>query len=112
MASDSVVLVLTTLPLDQDPTMMATALVDEGLVACVNVLPPMRSVYRWQGRIEQADERQVVMKTTAARVPALQERLRQLHPYDVPEFVVLPVSGGSDAYLAWVRESTAASVDG
>jgi periplasmic divalent cation tolerance protein len=109
MVSNPVVIVLTTLPVEQDPTPMATALVGEGLVACINVLPTMQSVYRWQGKIEQADERQVVMKTTAARVSALEERLRQLHPYDVPEFLVLPAGGGSDAYLEWVRTSTEAS---
>jgi periplasmic divalent cation tolerance protein len=107
MAETAFVIVLTTMPHEQDPTPMATALVEEGLVACVNLLPPMRSVYRWQGSIEQADEVQMVMKTTADRVPALRQRLRQLHPYDVPEFLVLPISGGSDDYLAWVRESTA-----
>ena len=100
------VIVLTTLPVEHDAPAFARTLVEEGLVACVNLLPPMQSVYRWQGRVENADERQVVMKTTSARVPDLERRLRQLHPYDVPEFLVLPVDGGSDAYLAWVRDST------
>ena len=64
----------------------------------------MTSVYRWQGKVEQDREQQVVIKTTADRVPALQLRLRQLHPYELPEFLVLDASG-SEAYLAWVGES-------
>jgi periplasmic divalent cation tolerance protein len=105
MATSTFVIVLTTLPLDRDAGAMASTLVEEGLAACVNLLPPMRSVYRWEGTIEQADERQLVMKTTAAQVPALRTRLRQLHPYTVPEFLVVSVSG-SDDYLTWVQNST------
>jgi periplasmic divalent cation tolerance protein len=99
-------IVLSTLPAEHDAEALAETLVVERLVACVNVLPPMRSIYRWQGQVERADERQLVMKTTAAQVPALQSRLRQLHPYDLPELLVVPVAGGGDAYLAWVHEST------
>jgi periplasmic divalent cation tolerance protein len=72
----------------------------------VNVLAPMESVYRWEGQIEQDTERQLVMKTSRERVPALWERLRELHPYEVPEFLVLPIVDGSDAYLRWVGEGT------
>jgi uncharacterized protein involved in tolerance to divalent cations len=86
---------------------MASILVNERLAACVNVLPEMDSIYRWQGQVETARERQLVMKTTAARVPALRARVRELHDYDVPEFVVLPIIAGSEAYLNWIRESTA-----
>jgi periplasmic divalent cation tolerance protein len=64
-------------------------------------------VYRWEGELSQDVERQVVIKTTRARVAALWERLRDLHQYDVPEFVVLPIIDGSDAYLRWIGESTA-----
>jgi periplasmic divalent cation tolerance protein len=73
----------------------------------VNVLPEMTSIYRWEGKVEKAAERQVIVKTTAARVDDLRERIRQLHSYDVPEFVVLPILSGSEAYLKWVRDSTA-----
>jgi periplasmic divalent cation tolerance protein len=73
----------------------------------VNVLPEMTSIYRWEGKVEKAAERQVIVKTTAARVDDLRERIRQLHSYDVPEFVVLPIFSGSEAYLKWVRDSTA-----
>ena len=105
MQSDYVI-VLTTLPVDQDADRFARTLVGEKLAACVNVLPPMRSIYRWQGAIESADERQVAIKTTVARVKALETRLKALHPYEVPEFVVLPIIAGSQQYLSWLSSST------
>jgi periplasmic divalent cation tolerance protein len=105
MPISTCVLVLTTLPADHDVEALARRLVDERLAACVNLLPPMRSVYRWRGAVEAADERQVLIKTLASRVPALERRLRELHPYDIPEFVVLPITGGGQAYLDWVAES-------
>ena len=70
-----------------------------------NVLPPMRSHYRWQGTVQVDDERQLVMKTTSSRVEALRERLSELHPYEIPEFLVLRVEAGSEAYLSWLAES-------
>ena len=105
MASDFVI-VLTTLPVDQDADQLARTLVIERLAACVNVLPPMRSIYSWKGAVESADERQIVIKTTAARVRDLETRIKSLHPYEVPEFVVLPITEGSDAYLSWLSENT------
>jgi periplasmic divalent cation tolerance protein len=101
------VIALTTLPADADVNTLARTLVEERLAACVNVLPEMTSVYRWQGRVEKDTERQLIVKTTRARITVLWERLRELHPYDVPEFLVLPVLHGNDAYLKWVKESTA-----
>jgi periplasmic divalent cation tolerance protein len=100
------VIVLTTLPADADATTFAQALVEDRLAACVNLLPVMESVYRWEGNVEQERERQVVIKTSQSRMVALWERVRELHPYDVPEFVVLPIVGGNDAYLRWLGEST------
>ena len=100
------VIVLTTLPADADASSIATALVEERLAACVNVLPAMQSIYRWQGAIEQDSERQMVIKTSGVRVGALWERLRDLHPYDVPEFVVVPIVDGNQAYLNWIGETT------
>lgn len=108
MATDAVV-VLTTLPGDADAAAFARVLLAERLVACVNLLPVMESVYRWEGAIAEDRERQLVMKTSRDRVPALQERIRDLHPYDVPEFLVLPVIDGSDAYLRWIGDATAAA---
>jgi periplasmic divalent cation tolerance protein len=72
----------------------------------VNLLAPMESVYRWEGNIEQETERQVVIKTSRDRVAMLWDRIRELHPYDVPEFLVLPIVDGNDAYLRWVADST------
>ena len=106
MNAPEFVIVLTTLPAAADAGAFATALVEARVVACVNLLPPMESVYRWAGRIEREPERQIVMKTTRERVPALWERVRALHPYDVPEFLVLPVVDGEEGYLRWVREGT------
>lgn len=101
------VIVLTTLPTDADGAAFGRTLVGERLAACVNLLPPMSSVYRWEGQVEQDTERQVIVKTSRERVPALWDRIRELHPYEVPEFIVLPITDGSDAYLRWLGESTA-----
>jgi periplasmic divalent cation tolerance protein len=100
------VIVLTTLAADADAASLARTLVEERLAACVNVLPAMTSVYRWKGAIEQDREQQLVIKTTGDRIAALEARIRELHAYDVPEFLVLPASGGSAAYLQWIAEST------
>jgi len=100
------VIVLTTLPADADGAAFGRTLVEERLAACVNLLPTMNSVYRWEGQVEQETERQVIIKTSRERVVALWERIRELHPYEVPEFVVLPIVDGSDAYLRWLGEST------
>jgi periplasmic divalent cation tolerance protein len=100
------VLVLSTLPGDADAQEFGNALVEERLAACVNVLPTMESIYRWEGEIQRDMERQVIMKTSRDRVMALWERLRELHPYDVPEFIVVPIVDGNDAYLRWIGEST------
>lgn len=97
------VLVMVTIPVDADADAFARGLVGPGLAACVNVLPAMASVYRWEGEIQQEQERQVLIKTTSAAVPALWQRVRDLHPYDVPEFIVLPIIDGNEAYLRWVR---------
>ena len=103
------VIVLTTLPTDADGAAFARGLVEERLAACVNLLAPMESIYRWDGNIETESERQLVIKTSRERVVALWERVRELHPYDVPEFLVLPIVDGNDAYLRWVGESTTSS---
>ena len=100
------VIVWTTIAEGADAATLAATLVRERLAACVNVLGEMDSHYWWKGDVEAARERQLIMKTTAEKVSALHARLHQLHEYDLPEFIVLPVVGGSDAYLAWIREST------
>ena len=100
------VLVLSTLPGDTDAGAFARALVEDRLAACVNLLPLMESVFRWEGRIDRDTERQMLIKTARERVPALWERVRALHPYDVPEFIVLPIVDGNAAYLKWLAEAT------
>ncbi|HXH06755.1 MAG TPA: divalent-cation tolerance protein CutA [Vicinamibacterales bacterium] len=99
------IVVLTTLPREADATAVARGLVEDRVAACVNILPEMTSIYTWEGRIEQEPERQLLIKTTEERLPALWTRLRQRHPYQVPEFLVVPVIDGNEAYLRWVAES-------
>jgi periplasmic divalent cation tolerance protein len=100
------VVVMTTLPADADGSAFGRALLEEHLAACVNVLAPMDSVYRWEGRVEEETERQVIIKTTRDRLNALWDRVRELHPYEVPEFIVLAIADSNEAYLKWIGEST------
>ena len=104
-ADSDLAVVLTTLGAGADAAAFARTLVEERLAACVNVIGPVTSIYRWNGKVEQDAEQQLVIKTTIARLEALEARVKALHPYDVPEFLVLRAVGGSDAYLAWVRDS-------
>ena len=105
MTPSSFVIVLSTFPADGDADALARTLVDERLAACVNLLPPMTSMYRWEGKIERSLERQLIIKTTAAGVDQLKARLTELHPYDVPEILVIPIADGSAKYLEWLRNS-------
>ena len=98
------VLVLTTVAPDFDARSLAHALVEARLAACVNILGGVHSVYRWEGRIAHEPEQQLVIKTLDARVDALREELFRLHPYEVPEFVVLQTDA-SDAYGAWLLDA-------
>ena len=98
------VVVLTTFPADGDAEALAKTLVQAGLAACVNILPPMVSIYRWKGAVERADERQLLIKTRAPLIRELESRIKALHSYDVPEFVVLPIVAGSSEYLHWLAE--------
>jgi periplasmic divalent cation tolerance protein len=100
------VVVLTTVPGEADGLALARALVDERLAACVNLLAPMDSLYRWEGKIEHETERQVIIKTSRDRLAALWDRVRELHPFEVPEFIVLQIADGNEAYLRWIGEST------
>lgn len=101
------VVVLTTIGTSNDADTLARTLVTERLAACVNLLPEMQSIYQWRGEVTADGERQLIIKTTPDRLDALQTRLHQLHPYDVPEFLVIAVDGGSPAYLQWLVASTA-----
>lgn len=84
---------------------LARALVEERLAACVNRLGPVLSTYRWQGEVQQAEEVLLAIKTSAARYPALERRLRELHPCECPEIVATAIADGLPAYLGWVREN-------
>ena len=96
---------MTTLPADFDVTPLAQELVGAGLAACVNVIPGIKSIYTWKGVPQVDQEQQLFIKTTNDQVDALWDVLRARHPYDVPEFLVVPVIDGSQDYLRWVDES-------
>ena len=96
------VIVLTTVGTTFDPLPLATQLVEKRLAACVNVIPRIESVYRWQGKIEHDAEQLLLIKTVDARLGDLKKALFASHPYEVPEFVVLQPEELSDAYKAWL----------
>ena len=102
MSVDAVVVVLSTFPSADVAATVARTLVEERLAACVNIVPAVRSIYRWESAIHDDAEALAIIKTTAARVVAMRDRLVELHPYDVPEAIELPVAGGHTPYLAWV----------
>ena len=103
----AVEVVLVTAPDAEVGARLARALVGEGLAACVNVVPGVRSIYRWQGDLHDDAEVLLVAKTCADRAEAFGARVRELHPYELPEVVRLSVTGGSAAYLDWVRAECA-----
>jgi periplasmic divalent cation tolerance protein len=99
-------IVFVTVAARADGERIAEALVGEQLAACVNVLGPVRSIYRWQGEICRDDEHLLIIKTTRARYAALEARVKALHSYEVPEVVALPIELGSAQYLAWIGDMT------
>jgi periplasmic divalent cation tolerance protein len=101
-----VLVVFVTTPSQEKAAELARTLVEERLAACGNVLPGVRSIYRWEGKVEDDAEVLLLLKTTRERFPALRDRVLALHPYRVPEVIALPVETGSDGYLAWVRGET------
>jgi periplasmic divalent cation tolerance protein len=109
MSSEPILVVFTNLPSRDAALRLARALVEQRLAACVNVMAECTSLYRWRGAIESATETPVVIKTPASRYAALEQAIRQLHPYELPEIVALPVDAGLPDYLAWVAEEGAAS---
>src|SRR5437016_1878146 len=108
---DSPFVVLSTCGSAEEARTLASALVEEFLAACVNVVPQVESVYRWHGKVERASEWLLVIKTTAAKLPALQSRLKELHSYELPECIALRVAAGSEEYLGWIAESVKRSPD-
>ena len=99
-------LVLTNCPDEESANAIALALVEERLAACVNILPRVQSVYRWQGAVESATEIPLLIKSTATNYPALEAAIRDRHPYQVPEIIALPVERGLPAYLDWIASET------
>lgn len=96
-------IVLTTCPDKLSAERIAQALVEEGLAACVNILPPMQSIYRWKGKVEQAREQLLIIKSSCARFAAIRERIQALHPYELPEIIAVPIADGLPGYLAWLN---------
>ena len=99
-------LVLTNLPDRASAEKLAGTLVEQSLAACVNILAPCRSVYRWKGVLQHDDEHPVMVKTTRERYPALEAAIRAAHPYELPEIIAVPVTAGLPAYLQWVADET------
>lgn len=99
-------LVLTNLPDETQARQLARSLVEQRVAACVNVLAPCHSVYRWQGAVETATEVPLLIKTSAARYAALEAAIRAGHPYELPEIVAVPLSRGLPEYLQWVDAET------
>jgi len=108
----SVIVVLTNLPDSDSAFNLGRHLVEGGLAACANVLAPVRSVYRWQGRVEESTEVPLLVKTTRERYPAVEQAIRRQHPYELPEIIALPVENGLVAYLDWVVAQTGPAIGG
>ena len=102
----SIYLVLSTVDDEQEAARLANVLVEERLAACVNIVPGLTSIYRWEGEVQREQEYLMVVKTSEDRLEELEFRLADLHPYDTPEIVSIPVVSGNEAYLEWVREET------
>ncbi|MDE2439584.1 MAG: divalent-cation tolerance protein CutA [Betaproteobacteria bacterium] len=99
-------LVITNCPDEEAANAIALAVVEEKLAACVTILPRVQSIYRWQGGVESATEIPLLIKATTRNYPALEARIKALHPYDVPEIIALPIACGLPAYLNWVATET------
>jgi periplasmic divalent cation tolerance protein len=100
-------LLITNCPDETVANAIALAVVEEKLAACVNLLPRVQSIYRWQGAVESASEVPLLIKTTARHYAAIEARIRALHPYSVPEIIAVPITHGLPAYLDWLAEETA-----
>jgi len=96
-------IVLTTCPDTEAANRIARALVEDGLAACVSILPPMQSIYRWKGAVETANEQLLIIKIAAGRFGTVCDRIRGLHSYELPEIIAVPIVDGLPAYLAWLQ---------
>lgn len=108
---EATILVLTNMPDLHGAQALARRLVELKLAACVNILPGVKSIYRWQGEIEEADEITVMIKTTQFRYAELELAIKENHPYQVPEIIALPVTEGLDTYLGWIAQETKKDVN-
>jgi periplasmic divalent cation tolerance protein len=97
--------VLSTAGSEDEARKIAHHLVEHQLAACVNIVPQMESIYRWQGKVESAGEWLLLIKTTAEKFPAVRDAVRELHSYDLPECIAIAIENGSEAYLQWIEES-------
>ncbi len=98
------VIVLCTCGNQEEASRIAEALVEERLAACVSIMPRVQSIYRWQGSVERAEELLLLVKTNGQRFPAVRDRIVELHSYDTPEIVALPIADGAEKYLSWLRD--------
>jgi periplasmic divalent cation tolerance protein len=105
------ILVMTNMPDAASAVALGRHLVEARLAACVNLFPIVQSVYRWQGAVEEAEEVPLIIKTTEARYGELEAAIKALHPYQVPEIIVLPIVGGYQPYLDWIAQETKKDVD-
>lgn len=105
--TDQVILALSTCPDESLARQIAQTLVNEGLATCVNRVPGLHSTYLWDGQLQDDPEILLIMKTTAGRLGELEARLKALHPYELPELLAVPVTGGNERYLDWVRKGVA-----
>lgn len=106
---DQLIVTLVTASSEEEALTIARALVEERLAACANIIPAIRSIYRWEGKICDEPECYLIIKTRESLFSALQERIQTLHTYDVPEIIALPIVEGSKAYFDWIREETVMS---
>ncbi len=106
------IVVLVNLPDLATAEKLARRLVESGLAACVNIFPMMTSIYRWQGNVEQTNEVTALVKTTRTRYEELEAAVTELHPYDVPEIIALPIVAGLPAYLHWLAQETNRNANG
>ena len=104
MSQSAYQIVLTTCPDPGVAEQIAQTLVAEGLAACVNILPAMHSIYTWKGKMDSATEHLLLIKSLTRRYPAIQDRLRALHPYELPEIIAVPITHGLPEYLAWLNQ--------
>ena len=110
MPHTDAIVVLTTVANDDEAVTFVRSLLDRRLIACGTLVPGARSIYRWQGKIADESEVVVLLKTRSARVDALRESFRELHPYKVPEFLALSVDSGLEKYLEWINGETSLSL--